>query len=297
LLTSNFELRGPNSEEWGDIIEETFEFHNESKSLADFGVMRTHIDACVLTSNTIGSAIESVSQKLAEYVPRLQDLSVYQVVMLWPVTDGQRINTILRFVDAREGYKLDWNSWYRSLNEQDKQQLPLAEYNRARLYFDMRLIPMAAADLHQLCLNLDEDDPTLHKTYLDRFKLTHYVSILQGNWDPARYAPLRERPSARASSARAWYEGATTEPVKIGRRIAKVLNEIGITAEYEKDLDSPNGTIRADVFSIREDVRQNQIITELKAYSPDNTMPSTIRDAVRTTLRRHAQFAGFLSRQ
>lgn len=297
LLSSAFELCGPDKSDWASIIEETFEFHNDSRSLADFGVVRPEVDLCILRSNTIGSAIESVSEKLGEHLPALQDLSIYQVVMLWPVTDGQRINTILRFVDPREGYRLDWNAWYRQLNEQDRQQLPLAEFNRARLYFDMRLVPIAAADLHQLCRDLNEDSPAFHKTYLERFRLTHYVSILQGTWDPARYAPLRERPSKRASEARDWYTTVTTEPTKIGKRIANVLAAIGIESEHEKEFTSSNGTVRADVSSKRHNSPQSVIITELKAYSPDNTMPSTIRDAVRTTLRRHAQFAGFLSRQ
>ena len=42
---------------------------------------------------------------------------------------------------------------------------------------------------------------------------------------------------------------------------------------------------------------QSTCIVELKAFSTEGTRPSTIKDAVRTTLRRHAQFAGFLARQ
>jgi hypothetical protein len=213
------------------------------------------------------------------------------------VTDGQRINTILRFVDAREGYRLDWNAWFRQLNDQDRAQLPLGEFNRARLYFDVRLVPMAAADLHPLCKDLDDENFTLHKTYMERFDLTHYVSILRGTWDPTRYSPLRERPSERASEARDWYSEVTKNPTKIGRRIAQALTAAGVAAAHEQDVTSPHGTVRADVLSERTVGRQTRVITELKAYSPENTIPSTIRDAVRTTLRRHAQFGGFLQRQ
>lgn len=297
LAAKGFELRGPSREDWPAIIEETFEFHNAGKPLADFAVLRRDVEEIAQMQNTLGTTIEQVGYKLAERLPVLQDLSAYQIVMLWPVTDGQRINTILRFVDAREGYRLDWNSWHRQLNEQDRTQLPLAEFNRARLYFDVRLVPIAVADLHPLCKELDNDDFKLHKTYIERFELTHYVSILRGTWDPTRYAPLRERPSERASEARDWYDSVTTQPTKIGRRIAKVLNALNIHSKPEQDITSPYGTVRADVLSQRVDARQNQIITEMKVFSPENTIPSQIRDAVRVTLRRHAQFGGFLQRQ
>lgn len=297
LAAGGFELRGPDRADWPSIIEETFEFHNAGRPLADFAVLRRDVEEIAQLQNTLGTTIEQVGHKLAEQLPVLQDLSVYQVVMLWPVTDGQRINTILRFVDAREGYRLDWNSWYRQLNEQDRTQLPLAEYNRARLYFDVRLVPIAVADLHPLCKELDNDEFKLHKTYIERFELTHYVSILRGSWDPAHYAPLRERPSERASDARDWYDSVTTQPTKIGRRIAKVLNALSISSKAEQDISSPYGTVRADILSQRLGARQNQIITEMKAFSPENTIPSQIRDAVRITLRRHAQFGGFLQRQ
>lgn len=297
LASIGFELVGPSRGDWPSIIEETFEFHNTGRSLADFAVLRRDVENLCLTQKTLGSTIERVGDALSEHLPSLQDLSKYQVVMLWPVTDGQRISTILRFVDAREGYRLDWNAWYRQLNEQDRLQLPLAEFNRARLYFDMRLVPIAAADLHPLCRNLDDDDFKLHRTYTERFELTHYVSLLRGTWDPTRYAALRERPSDRASEARDWYPTVTTQPTKIGRRIARVLNSIGMPSSYEQDITSPHGTVRADVLSERSSSSQSVVITELKAFAPENTTPSAIRDAVRTTLRRHAQFGGFLPRQ
>jgi hypothetical protein len=78
-----------------------------------------------------------------------------QVVMLWPVTDATRISRIANFTHPREGYQLDWNAWYRELSRPDREQLPHEAYNRARLYFDMRLVPIAAADLRPLCRSLD----------------------------------------------------------------------------------------------------------------------------------------------
>jgi hypothetical protein len=217
--------------------------------------------------------------------------------MLWPVTDGLRITRISQFTDARQGYKLDWNSWFRQLNPEDQRSLPVREYNKARLYFDIRLIPIAAADLHDLCKNLDDDNPRLHKTYLERLKSTHFFSVVSGNWNPDNYAPLRERESKRADEARAWYETVTKEPTKLGKRIAKCLSSLSLSAEYEQNIRSKHGQVRADILVNRDPIVPPNVIIELKAFSPENTMPSTICDAVRTTLKRHAQFAGFLQRQ
>lgn len=297
LLGKGFEIRGPKRDEWPAIVEETFEFHNSGKPLADYSILVKEIETEATHHKTLGATIESVGGMLASRLPGLQDLSQYQIVMLWPVTDGQRINTILRFVDAREGYKLDWNAWHRQLNEQDRAQLPLPEFNRARLYFDMRLVPIAAADLLPLCRDIDNDDYEFPTTYLDRFGLTHYASILGGTFDPSRYAPLRERPSERAEDARKWYQTMTSTPTKLGKRVAMALSQLGLASQYEKDIESPHGSVRADVFTERSTGGQRLIITEMKVYSPANTIPSQIRDAVRTTLRRHAQFAGFLQRQ
>ena len=98
--------------------------------------------------------------------------------MLWPVTDGLRITRIQQFTDPRQGYKLDWNAWYRQLNSDDQQQLPVREFNRAGLYFDVRLVPIAAADLHPLCRDLDTAKVELGASYLERFKSTHLFSII-----------------------------------------------------------------------------------------------------------------------
>lgn len=297
LAANGFELHGPNKAEWPTIIEETFEFHNAGRPLADFAILQRDVERYATSNRTLGSTIEKVGEALGESLPKLQDLSTYQVVMLWPVTDGQRISTVLRFVDAREGYRLDWNAWFRQLNEADKAQLPLSEYNRARLYFDLRLVPIAAADLQPLCKDLDNEAFVLHKTYSERFELTHYVSIIRGTWDPSRYSPLRERGSKRAEAARDWYSTVTNHPTKIGRRIALALREIGVPASHEQTVTSPHSSVRADVLSERSLGRQTKVLTEIKAYSAENTIPSTIRDAVQTTLRRHAHFGGFLQRQ
>ena len=40
-----------------------------------------------------------------------------------------------------------------------------------------------------------------------------------------------------------------------------------------------------------------KILIEIKAFSPSNTRPSDIADAIRITLTRHARFAGFIPRQ
>ncbi|MFJ7288624.1 ATP-binding protein [Curtobacterium sp. NPDC098951] len=298
LVASDFELVGPERDDWAEIVEETFSFHNQEQPLADFGVLRESIEASVDGSATLGSTIESVGDLLADPDAGLQDLSQYQVVMLWPVTDGHRITRVSGFTDARDGYKLDWNAFYRELNADDRRTLPLSELNRARLYFDVRLVPIAAADLQPLCRDLDDLEFSPSRSYLERFGNSHFVSILREAWDPTSFSPMRERESQRADAAKAWYDGGVTQhPTKIGRRIAKCLRELGLDATHEEDITSPHSTVRADVAVKRPGSQQTTCIIELKAYSTDGTMPSSIKDAIRTTLKRHAQLAGFLARQ
>lgn len=296
LVKEDFVLLGPSKSEWPDIVEETFRFHND-KDLSDFELIREDLEQISREADTIGTTIEQVGLRLAQHVHTLHDLSTYQVIMLWPVTDGQRITRVQQFTDARQGYKVDWNAWYRQLNEDDKRQLPLRELNRARLYFDLRLVPIAAADLHPLCKDLDDDTFVLHKSYLERFQNTHLYSIVNGTWDPSSYKPLRERESERADAARIWYEGVTSSPTKLGKRLAKIFQELGLSAEHEQTITSTHGKVRADVLVIRSAAGPQNAIIEMKVFSAASTMPSSICDQIRITLRRHAQFAGFLARQ
>lgn len=295
LASSNFEVKGPARDEWPTIIDETFKFHNQDRSLADYQIIADDLREVAARSETIGAAIEAVGHNLTAHVPQLHDLSKYQVVILWPVTDGLRITRIQQFTDARQGYRLDWNAWYRQLNGDDQRQLPLKALNRARLYFDVRLVPIAAADLHLLCRELEKDEYDLQPSYLARLANTHFLSIINGTWNPDVYSPLRERESKRADEARKWYEGVTSNPVGLGRRLAKCLAALGVAAEYEATLVSPHAKVRADIL-VKRTAAPDNVIVELKAYGAENTMPSTICSAVHTTLRRHAQFAGFLAR-
>jgi len=297
LLDADFELLGPDQSEWAEIVEETFAFHNQEQPLADFGLLHGDIEAISYGAPTLGATIERVGERLADPGAQLQDLSQYQVVMLWPVTDGLRISRVSSFTNARDGYKLDWNAFWRALNDDDRRTLPLAELNRARLYFDVRLVPIAAADLHELSGRLDDREYAPSQSYLERFKNSHFFSIVNETWDPSAYSPLRERESDRAARARDWYEGiATNRPTQVGRRIAKCFTLLGLSADHERSIRSPYSTVRADVAVDRRDTRSTCIV-ELKALSTEGTRPSSIKDAIRTTLKRHAQFAGFLARQ
>lgn len=296
LASREFTLEGPNRDDWPSIIEDTFRFHNNESHLADYEVLNTDLVEISHESQSLGEAIQRTGERLFGYNPRLHDLSQYLVVMLWPVSDGLRIQRIQQFTDARQGYKLDWNAWYRDLNSDDKRQLPLQELNRARLYFDLRLVPIAVADLYPLCQDLDDESFRLHRTYLDRLRSTHFSSILRGEWSPDNYAPLRERDSQRAERARDWYETVTRSPTQLGRRIARALRETDLEAHHEQTVESPHSRVRADILVTRASSPSN-VIVELKAFSSANTMPSTISDSIKTTLRRHAQFAGFLQRQ
>lgn len=296
LVSRDFSLAGPERAEWPSIIEDTFRFHNAGRDLADYEVLNPDLVEVAHSSHSLGEAIELTGERLYGFNPSLHDLSQYMVVMLWPVCDGLRIQRVQQFTDARQGYKLDWNAWYRDLNNEDKRQLPLQALNRARLYFDLRLVPIAAADLYPLCQELNNDSFRLHRTYLERLGNTHFATILKDQWNPDSYAPLRERESQRATRAKDWYETVTGSPTQLGRRIARALREIGVQAQHEYTVESPHSRVRADVFVTRQPTPPN-VIVELKAFSSANTMPSTISEAIKTTLRRHAQLAGFLPRQ
>jgi hypothetical protein len=297
LLRSDFELVGPPKAEWAEIVEETFAFHNQNQPLADFEILREDIETIADTAPTIGSTIEEVADRLGAYTTRLQDLSQYQVMILWPVTDGLRITRVAGFTSPRDGYKLDWAAFFRELNALDRRTLPLPELNRARLYFDVRLIPIAAADLYPLCRDLNQDDVTHRSSYLERFAKSHFVSLVAERWDPTTYSPMRERDSKRAEQARAWYETVTADSVGLGRRIALCMRELGFDAQHEQAVTSPHSSVRADLLIQRPTSQQSQLIVELKAFSAEGTMPSTIKDAIRVTLKRHAQLGGFLARQ
>lgn len=151
--------------------------------------------------------------------------------------------------------------------------------------------------MHRLCLDLGDDTKTLANTYLTRFTNTHFFHVVSDNWQNYDYNPVRERESQRSEEAREWYETITNQPTQLGRRIAKILRECGLNATHETDITTQYSTVRADVLVVTESDTKPQKIIELKVYASENTMPSTIKEQIKVTLRRHAQLAGFLSRQ
>lgn len=203
----------------------------------------------------------------------------------------------MQFSKPRDEYRLNWEAWYTELNEEDRRTLPLHELNRARLYFDFRIIPIRAADLHKLCLELDNDSRSLGKTFLDRFKNTHFFHVISGNWENYSYAPVRERESKRSDDASTWYETVTSAPTALGKRISKILTACGLNAAHEVEIKTIYSSVRADIYVDSNDKTKLKRIIELKAFSTENTMPSTIKEQIKITLRRHAQLAGFLQRQ
>lgn len=102
---------------------------------------------------------------------------------------------------------------------------------------------------------------------------------------------MRERESERAAKAREWYETVTGQPTQLGRRIALALTKLGIDAKHEVSVSTPYSRVRTDVLVQRPVSQQNQLIVELNAFGPDGTMPSSIKDAIRIALRRHARLA------
>lgn len=296
LLANEFVIEGPEKNLWTNIIKDTFSVHNHEKDLADYLIIDTVIDEIVFECSTLGSAIENVGNKLAEQMEDIQDLSQYTVILLWPVSDSVRNQRVMQFSRPRDGYKLDWEAFYRELSIDEKAQLPLEVYNRTRLYFDMRIIPFRAADLHRLCSHIDSEIPSLGKTYLTRFRNTHFFHIISENWDNYSYNPVRERESDRSKEASDWYKTITTQPTKIGKRIALILRNLSLDAIHEKDIMTEFSTVRADVLINNSAINKKKYIVELKVFSAENTMPSTIKEQIKSTLRKHALLAGFMKK-
>lgn len=296
LISENFEITGPEKSTWTQIVKDTFSIHNQEKELSDYLIIDKNIDFIVLDSNTLGNTIEKVGELLGDHIDDIQDLSEYTVVLLWPVSDSVRNQRVLQFSRPRDGYKLDWEALYRELSTEEIAQLPLDVYNRARLYFDMRIIPIRAADLHRLCLNLDNDSIVLGKTYLERFRNTHFFHIVSDNWSSYTYNPVRETESTRSREASDWYKTVTTSPTKIGKRIARIITELGFSAVHEKDIVSKFSTVRSDVFVDKSEKLKRKLIIELKVFAAENTMPSTIKEQIKITLRRHSLLAGFMNK-
>lgn len=107
LVSPDFEIFGPAREMWPAIVDETFSAHNHGKELADFEILDTDIAQISGKSDTLGTTILTVAEKLALHTENMTDLSDYKVIMLWPVTDGQRIQTLNTFSSPRQGYKVN----------------------------------------------------------------------------------------------------------------------------------------------------------------------------------------------
>jgi hypothetical protein len=299
LVTRSFEVSGPEKEDWPDIIEETFEFHNHDTALAEYDVLRDDLEEIAYASGTIGQAILEVGRRLALKRDQLRDISEYQVVMVWPV-DGSRIDRVTAFTNQAQGYKLDWNAFYQSFDESSRHSLPFHAYNRTRLYFDVRLVPVAIADLHRLALRLDspDEDVPLATSYVNRLGESHFATVVSGAWGSQPWSRMRARDSKRAAEAATWYEGVTGQSVALGRRIARSFREMGYTSRHEETINAGNTSVRTDVYVERPaGVLPPKVLLELKVFSTQNTMPATIRDQIRGTLRKYANFAGFLDPQ
>lgn len=289
LVHKGFKLEGPRREEWPDIITETFQFHNANQSLADYNILTKDLFDASTECETLGAAIESIGIKAGQFNQRLMDLSEYMVIMLWPVTNNHRTALVNGFSDARNGYTLDWNGWFKLLNAYNKARFPLHQLNRTRLYFDVRLIPIPAANIVNLCKNIETDQTTFRRTYLSSFMQTHFYSIISGGWRPERYTPIQIGDSIRAIDAAAWYESITSSPTQLGKRLSRVLQACGRDTKYEYELQSPHGRVRPDIYI----EAPKKLLIELKVYSPYNTTNSRISHAIGTTLRKYAQFSGF----
>ena len=75
LLDPSFDIIGPDKKEWGNIIQETFSFHNAETPLADFGIIKNDLIEISYECSTIGECIELVGNKLGENIENLQNIS------------------------------------------------------------------------------------------------------------------------------------------------------------------------------------------------------------------------------
>jgi len=289
LIETEFKLNGPGRDAWPEIIEETFQFHNTGQSLADYNILTEDLFAVSIECDTLGSAIESIGVKARSINSELPDLSEYIVVILWPVTNSHRCALVNHFSDNRNGYLLDWNAWFNSLNKDDRARYDVHQLNRTRLYFNFRLIPIPAASIQHLCNSLEEDQTVFSKSHLVTFRQSHFYSIVDNSWKPERYVPIQIGDSKRAHEAATWYSGITTKPTQLGNRLAQVLKSCGKDAQHEFTLRARHSTIRTDIHV----GGHPKFLIELKVFSQYNTTSSRIANAVGTTLRKYAQFAGF----
>ena len=227
-------------------------------------------------------------------VGSLHDLSDYMVIILWPVTDMVGIQKVVQFTTPNTGYQIDWRAWTRQVGLE--RNYPYDELNKARLYFDMRLVPIQVADLHALMRDLLDTSPRMAPTHLDKFKVTHFFRLVSDTWGEVNFKMMLERKeSARAKNAADWYAiGENRPPVLIGRRLAAIFHACGLPARHEVDITSSVGKVRADVLVERKNTMPKNAIIELKVFAPETTMPSTIAEQVRVTMRRHAQLLGLL---
>jgi hypothetical protein len=120
LAHPSFEISGPPKSEWPKIVEETFSFHNSETPLADYRIIVEDIQQIARSTKTLGRTILLVGEKLSQHLESLENLSEYQVFLLWPVADSTRSQRVAQFSRARSGYRLNWDAWYNELNEDDK---------------------------------------------------------------------------------------------------------------------------------------------------------------------------------
>ncbi|MEM6506548.1 MAG: ATP-binding protein [Planctomycetota bacterium] len=291
LLDASFDLNGPERETWIDIIKETFLHHNEGRQLADYDVLDSRIIEAIQGAETIGDAIDNVGGILANSaMTQLLDLSAHQVVMLWPVVDGTGINRVASFTKSNSGYSLNWTSFWDQLTDRDKNDRDLDGMNRARIYFDFRLIPIPAADFRDIVRKFDIS-VDITKEAIESLQRTHYYKVISRD-QTENLRVMFERESQRSADAKTWYESITADQqANAAKMLAKTISQAGYESEPQYEMKSDFGRVVADLST-----RQNgsKALTELKLFSPRNTTPSAIRDQIKSTLRKYAKFSGFL---
>lgn len=295
LASNDFAITGPARENWPNIISSTFEFHNGGKILADCQIMLADLARECESATTIGDAIKRIGDELSDELPRLVDISDYRVIQVWPVADGQSIERVQHFASPVQGYTLNWSAFEQRLVEADRSSDTLAGLNKARLYFDMRVVPLPISYLMQICTSLADSEYVLPKTSLDLWERMHLHRLVAETWTDTGFGPLKER-EAEKTKVNKWYENIPNQQAAVCRRLAALYRQLDRTAVAPREIITDSSKVQADVGVERSEGVERTSLLELKVFAADRITPATVRDQIKSTLRKYAALAGFVAR-
>ncbi len=295
LAKRDFSITGPPRPDWSNIISSTFEFHNGGKILADCQIMPADLARECDEATTIGDAIKRIGDRLSDQLPRLGDISDYRLIQVWPVADGQSIERVQHFANPVPGYTLNWSAFEQRLVEEDRNSDTLAGLNKARLYFDMRVVPLPISYLQPICRSLDDPAYVVPKTSTDRWQTVHLHRLVAGTWADTAFGPLKER-DAEKTAVNRWYADIPAQQALVCQRLAALYSQLGFTADAQREIKTASSRVLADVGVDRPTSAERTSLLELKVFAANRITPATVRDQIKSTLRKYAVLAGFIPR-